>query len=1109
MTHKHRRFAAAQVTCLLLLAAMAVAAETVVLQPTYVRNPRSGLYGPGRYGQAIGLYDRMGPEYPVLFPHTQASDGTLSVWFRPTRETLRSFTRDTLVTLSDGSRSLRVWRYYREQKDKSRIRVLYVSGSDERRTRKTVYYAGPRLGDDYAGAFHHLAVTWDKGSVCVYLDGERIARREKPEELLGPFDARKAILRVGGFVSWADDVMVLSRALGDAEVQAVASAKTGWTIDEWTALHVPFDGDLLARATLEPTGDVVRMFPRLARPEATFLKDDPRQIVFHVANLQAAESNLSLTGVVHGLDRVEVARKTVPVSAPSGTITEAIIDLSDVTRNGLFWGDFTLGDGWGTLQDEEIRFAFTRGADPATHSPEDVRTGLVIGRGFNPAAYGRWNRISYEAQWRNIEREPGLYYFDRLDLLVDAMVTHGVRPVPNIYGLPPWHVETSRTKHVHGFPKDLDAYRAFVRAMAERYKGKIHDYMLIGEAYCDAREGSLSAKEYATLINVTAEVVKAVDPAARVPSDIGGYASWIKTVAEMTAGKADYYLIHPYDFVNGQNPALLRDETHVEESIMSVLREYGANLAIANDEFACYTLGRHAVFDDGVPMTEQEYLDTGRWVTAHSVRHARGRHQFVDWHTGAFRVVRGMCLDRVLGGLYSMWWDTGCGGFSSLLVNFREPSTQSVALANWTGFMAGYDFVRRLDLGADYLKAYLFRKGSDYQIVSFTDTRPTPVFLELEGDVQAFDHYANPFPIDSIGSVRKVRLRAITPVYLCNVRNVVASPPLLKVTRDAAELFPTMPARVTVSVYNPLDQTVGGNVFLDVSYPFSPVQGRQVTLAGREQADVEFVLTVPETASGETPVVARFETDSIVLKSVTIESKLMVRQSTVVDYASGPVAVDGDLSDWGPVEQFPMRIGREQQLLKGVPYTQTYVPRIDWKGTADLSARARVAYDERNLYIAVRVLDDSIGNKVYLKYAAGAYQGDCLEVFIDARGEKQRDPAFVGRAYHLKIVPPTKEHDEVFCTISKPPDGPLPGLELASLVLPDGYTLELKVPFASLPELEVRPGLNFGLEMYVSDDDESTGRAMAKTTLGWTGLRGGSGNPSKFGRAIIAGRPAR
>jgi len=326
------------------------------------------------------------------------------------------------------------------------------------------------------------------------------------------------------------------------------------------------------------------------------------------------------------------------------------------------------------------------------------------------------------------------------------------------------------------------------------------------------------------------------------------------------------------------------------------------------------------------------------------------------------------------------------------------------------------------------------------------------------------------------------------------------------VRSETKEVFPTTEARVRVSVSNPLAQPLTANLFLDLPYPFKPVLGKQVVLGPREHTDAVFAVPVPETATGEQRITARLDTDSAALESVSRVAKLPVRQSTVVARAAGPVRIDGKLDEWGPIAEFPVFVGREEQLLKGTPYTQTYVPRIDWRGLEDLSGRARLVYDDSNLYVAVRVWDNSLGNKVYLSYPAGAYHGDCVEIFLDARGEKQGDPTFVGRAYHLKIVPPTAEHKQVFCYISKPPDGPLPGLALESQVLDDGYTLEVKVPLASLPELKVAPGLNIGFELYVSDDDEITGREQAKSALAWTGVRGGAGNPSKFGRAIFGAR---
>ena len=424
-------------------------------------------------------------------------------------------------------------------------------------------------------------------------------------------------------------------------------------------------------------------------------------------------------------------------------------------------------------------------------------------------------------------------------------------------------------------------------------------------------------------------------------------------------------------------------------------------------------------------------------------------------------------------------------------------------MANVSGLLSGCDFVKRLPTHSPDVKVYVFKErkaGGRHLLVAFTDVKDDCVYLRVgDSPLEVRDLYWNDFPGQRIGPVLKLELKRFVPVYVVGLDSPPAdSPPIMALEPFKDKLYPGKPAAFTVKVHNPFDMALSGTLACRLPSGFASLADKPFALKPLEAVSFDFATAVPENAFGVPTMDVVLSTDNPGLRGLQIDAvKLPIcLTASAKDVGSQPPVMDGALDEWGSVESFPVVVEKEEQLICGVSHTRPYVPGVSWFGKQDLSLKAALAYDKENLYVAIRVYDDHLENLLYLKAPPMAYDGDCVELFLDARGGKQGAPAMDGEVYHLKIVPPL-EGRPVFCSISKPPEAAIRGLVIGSKTFPNGYSLELKLPLANFPELKIAKGLGIGLNMAVNDNEEKQHAKCRKSALAWVKA---THDPSGYGR---------
>ncbi len=374
------------------------------------------------------------------------------------------------------------------------------------------------------------------------------------------------------------------------------------------------------------------------------------------------------------------------------------------------------------------------------------------------------------------------------------------------------------------------------------------------------------------------------------------------------------------------------------------------------------------------------------------------------------------------------------------------------------------------------------------------------------GDLEVLDIYGNEPRVQRHGPLLTLGL-TMSPVY---VRGLASSPkfsePALQVGAAQAFVYPGEAATLNVSIYNPLPQGIEGAISVALPGAFAKVEAQRVRLDGRQKLVREFTLAVPETVAGGQPVAVTLDTGVAALGRIERRMLLPVRLRVVARSLARAPRIDGDLAEWGTAEEFPIRIDQPQQVAIGTPYTAIHHdPSLacHWKGPKDLRLAAALGYDADNVYLAARVWDDAVVNVRAAKKPRISYEGDCIELFLDARKpEHQGQRAYTPEVLHIMVVPPVEGHPAPMFHLSKPRHGKLRAAALDAIRLEDGYTIEMRLPRTNFPSVKLAPGTAIGFDIAIddSDDPEVLGR---KSQLVWAGDGTNHADPSVFGRLLI------
>lgn len=178
--------------------------------------------------------------------------------------------------------------------------------------------------------------------------------------------------------------------------------------------------------------------------------------------------------------------------------------------------------------------------------------------------------------------------------------------------------------------------------------------------------------------------------------------------------------------------------------------------------------------------------------------------------------------------------------------------------------------------------------------------------------------------------------------------------------------------------------------------------------------------------------------------------------SMVGNYFEAPPRIDASLEDWN-FDRY-----RIEQVVYG---------KNEHSGIDDLSGRAMVGWDEDNLYLGIRVVDDR-----YVQNSSGSnlFKGDSLDILLDTDvssdfylGELNQDDFQIGIS---PGSPVPKDDPEAYLWFPKEIEGGRDQVDIAARSRSDGYIVEAAIPW-SVFDVSPSKGQHFGFAYSISDND--------------------------------------
>jgi hypothetical protein len=194
--------------------------------------------------------------------------------------------------------------------------------------------------------------------------------------------------------------------------------------------------------------------------------------------------------------------------------------------------------------------------------------------------------------------------------------------------------------------------------------------------------------------------------------------------------------------------------------------------------------------------------------------------------------------------------------------------------------------------------------------------------------------------------------------------------------------------------------------------------------------------------------------------TLPVEQELVARRLAVT--------VDGKLDEWTGTKAWALN------LITG--YT------VPSASTSPNGASVRIAYDDKNLYLAIKVRDNRIVTE-----GREAWQRDGVEIFWDPRPANEQNGPFTLPCRQLLLpVPAEGKPLEVF---TNPQDQVLAKAVRVQMVRDDeGYVLEAAIPLSSIAkDFVAGPGKSLRIDISMNDKDTPMGQNTIRTLSGYIG----------------------
>jgi len=499
---------------------------------------------------------------------------------------------------------------------------------------------------------------------------------------------------------------------------------------------------------------------------------------------------------------------------------------------------------------------------------------------------------------------------------------------------------------------DLAAWRMFVRAYAERFKGRIRLWEVWNEPDLEGFWKGTTG-EYLELFKTAREELKAVDPENQVMN--GGFATLYD---------------HPS---RKKNPDLQE----------RVVKELGAQMDF-------HAIHEHGSFERFAQVVDGPYADLRsalgtppppilfNEVAEHSL-HGTEKAQ-------AETLVKKATFARARGGVGYFWYDLRNDGVDpgnpehhfGLLTRDMEPKPAYMAFNTLARYMPPRSYRMQLDAGKNRW-FFLFDSTDDKLLIFWNEDRASQneqVLLRLPGatEVSLIDIDGNAEPLAVHGDLVVVN-SSKTPQYLL-ARGATTIELVSRLAGPSRAFFGAPGSEVTVECvfYNPSRTPVPIRTAWEIPSVMTIVRPAAPELTAPPEGSVTSAITVklPDDEN------YRFGRDGKLRISYDFQG-LPYEGRVLIPVHYGTIVVPPDTEGRPP----DIVLDRQEQLLSFIEADPHMIPHR-WKGARDLSAKIWFAVDRDELRLRIRVTD----NKHFQNESAVAmWKGDSVQCMLALPGQ--------------------------------------------------------------------------------------------------------------------------
>lgn len=213
----------------------------------------------------------------------------------------------------------------------------------------------------------------------------------------------------------------------------------------------------------------------------------------------------------------------------------------------------------------------------------------------------------------------------------------------------------------------------------------------------------------------------------------------------------------------------------------------------------------------------------------------------------------------------------------------------------------------------------------------------------------------------------------------------------------------------------------------------------------------------------------------------TSSESLAKGKSYPVHSTTATITIDGKKNDWSGAAK--------RRLNQYFDFDSA----ID--NALDLSSYFQLLWDDSNLYVFVRVVDETISTN-----ASNPWEMDSIELYLDTNNSKNSgsDSPWPPTAYGSTC-------DQVRYIVGQPNPSnygilDVTNYESQQAITSKGWDLEVKIPLADLPEFVAERGHAFGIEVHINDNDSDFRQNFVKWN---SNVDDSYYNPVSFGTAIL------